>query len=177
MLGLGSDWLLGDDDAAARLDRLHAVGGGEAAAGQHDPVRARPEHLGRGCEQRICRREHAAHGRAVVSAGYPVIADGTFLRADERQRFRALAEELKTPFAIVDFAAPADTLRARVERRRLAARDASEADVPVLEHQLQTAEALTASERARAVTCEGGTQSVHCRLLDVLALRDRVRHG
>jgi uncharacterized protein len=115
--------------------------------------------------------------RAVVSAGYPVIADGTFLRADERQRFRALAEELRAPFAILDFMAPTDTLRARVERRRLAARDASEADVPVLEHQLQTAEALTASERARAVTCEGGTQSVHCRLLDVLALRDQVRHG
>jgi predicted kinase len=115
--------------------------------------------------------------RAVVSAGYPVIADGTFLRADERQRFRALAEELKAPFAILDFMAPADTLRARVERRRLAARDASEADVPVLEHQLQTAEALTASERARAVTCQGDTQSVHRCLLDVLALRDQVRHG
>jgi len=115
----------------------------------------------------------AAHARAVVSAGYPVIADGTFLRADERQRFRALAEELKAPFAIVDFAAPADTLRARVERRHMAARDASEADVHVLEHQLQTAEALTASERARAVTCEGDTQSVHRRLLGLLALRDR----
>jgi aminoglycoside phosphotransferase family enzyme/predicted kinase len=119
----------------------------------------------------------AAHVRAVVSAGYPVIADGTFLRADQRQRFRMLAAELQAPFAIVDFAAPPDTLRARVERRRLAARDASEADVDVLEHQLQTAEALTASERARAVTCAGDTQSVHRRLLDVLALRDQVRHG
>jgi uncharacterized protein len=119
----------------------------------------------------------AAHVRAVVSAGYPVIADGTFLRADQRQRFRMLAAELKAPFAIVDFAAPADTLRARVERRRLAARDASEADVHVLEHQLQTAEALTASERARAVTCEGETHSVHRRLLDLLALRDRDQGG
>ena len=56
----------------------------------------------------------AAHARAIVSAGYPVIADGTFLHAGERQRFRALAEELEAPFAIVDFVAPADTLRARV---------------------------------------------------------------
>lgn len=111
----------------------------------------------------------AAHARAIVSAGYPVLADGTFLRADERQRFRALADELHAPFAIVDFVAPADMLRARVERRRLSARDASEADVHVLEYQLQTAEALTASERALTVTCEGDTQSLHRRLVHMLA--------
>jgi uncharacterized protein len=91
--------------------------------------------------------------RAVVTGGYPVVVDGTFLRRRDRDRFRRLADELDVPFAIADFVAPADTLRARVRRRRETAADASEADIRVLEHQLQSAEPLTASERELTVTC------------------------
>jgi predicted kinase len=115
----------------------------------------------------------AALTHLVVSAGYPAIVDGTFLRARERDRFRALAERLRVPFAIADFVAHADILRARVRRRLEAGGDASEADLHVLEHQRQTAEPLTASERALTVTCDASAPVVETgrELADALAQR------
>jgi predicted kinase len=89
--------------------------------------------------------------RTIVAAGYPVVVDGTFLQRHQRTRFRALASELNVPFVIVDFAAAVETLRARVQQRHETGHDASEADVHVLEHQLQVAEPITSDERAVTV--------------------------
>jgi len=91
--------------------------------------------------------------RIIVGASYSVVVDGSFLRRRERDRFRALAAQLGVPFAIADFVADLETLRARVERRLETAADASEADLRVLEHQLRTAEPLTADERASPTVC------------------------
>jgi predicted kinase len=52
----------------------------------------------------------------------------------------------------VDFVAPVETLRTRVQARHEAGLDASEADIRVLEHQLQVAEPITSDERALTVT-------------------------
>jgi hypothetical protein len=52
---------------------------------------------------------------------------------------------------IVDFAAAVETLRARVQQRHNAGRDASEADIRVLEHQLRTGEPITVEEQAVTV--------------------------
>jgi len=90
--------------------------------------------------------------RAVAGAGYPVVVDGTFLERSQRARFRQLAADLNVPFVIVDFVAPADTLRMRVNRRHAAARDASEADIHVLEHQLACADPIAPDERDSTVT-------------------------
>ena len=92
--------------------------------------------------------------RTVAGAGYPVVVDGTFLLRRHRELFRALAVDLKVPFVIVDFVAPVEVLGARVQERHEAGRDASEADIRVLEHQLRTAEPLAADERASTVTCD-----------------------
>jgi len=93
--------------------------------------------------------------RTVAGAGYPVVVDGTFLQRRQRQQFRALAADLDVPFVIVDFVAPVDTLRTRVRERQEAGLDASEADLRVLEHQLQVAEPIAPDERALTVTCDG----------------------
>ena len=85
--------------------------------------------------------------RAVAGAGYPVVVDGTFLQRAQRTQFRVLAAELKVPFVIVDFATRTDSLRSRVQARHNIGLDASEADVEVLEHQLQAAEPLASDER------------------------------
>jgi aminoglycoside phosphotransferase family enzyme/predicted kinase len=90
--------------------------------------------------------------RLVVGAGFPVIVDGTFLQRRQRDQVRALAAELDVPLVIVDFAAPVEILRARVQQRHEAGVDASDADVHVLEHQLRTAEPLTSDERGSTVT-------------------------
>lgn len=92
--------------------------------------------------------------RTVADAGYPVVVDGTFLQFSQRQRFRALADTLRVPFVIVDFVASEETLRRRVRDRHAAGVDASEADVSVLEHQVQNAEPLTADEQHVMVTCD-----------------------
>ncbi|GAA4001406.1 AAA family ATPase [Comamonas faecalis] len=105
--------------------------------------------------------------RALLQAGYPVIVDAAFLRRGERQRFLALARELGQPHAIVHCRADLNVLRARVAQRRAQGRDASEADLQVLEQQLRRAEPLTPDERALAITVDTAQP------LDVQALRSR----
>ena len=88
---------------------------------------------------------------AVLRAGYPVIVDAAFLRAQERDDFRALAQELRVPFAILHCRADPGLLRRRVRERSLRRDDASEADTAVLEGQLASHEALRESERTLTI--------------------------
>ncbi|HXZ94053.1 MAG TPA: AAA family ATPase [Burkholderiales bacterium] len=90
--------------------------------------------------------------RAIVDAGYPAVVDATFLSRAQREAFAALARELGVPCAIADCEAPEALLRERVALRERAARDASEAGLAVLEHQLASREPLTDDElHARVV--------------------------
>jgi aminoglycoside phosphotransferase family enzyme/predicted kinase len=90
--------------------------------------------------------------RDALRAGWPVIVDAAFLRRAERQRFKALAAELGVPFAILHCHAAESVLRARVAARHAAGNDASEADVAVLQRQLDHHEPLGDDERAIALT-------------------------
>jgi predicted kinase len=90
-----------------------------------------------------------ARARALLAAGWPVILDAAFLRRDERAAARALADELRVPFAILDCRAPPGVLRERLLARR---GDASEAGVAVLERLAAVAEPLTPQELALAMT-------------------------
>lgn len=72
----------------------------------------------------------------IVAAGFPVIVDATFLDRERRDQFRRLAKKLQIPFVIADFLADINTLRDRVTNRSLRGRDASDAGLAVLEHQL-----------------------------------------
>ena len=91
-----------------------------------------------------------AVARDVVGAGRIAIVDATFLRRAERESFRALAEELRVPFVILALDAREATLRERITRRRAEDRDASDADLEVLAHQISVRESLTPAERACA---------------------------
>ena len=88
----------------------------------------------------------AALAGEIVSAGYAVVVDAAFLSRWQRDLLRETAAEHHVPFAIADCAAPESVLRARVKRRLEEGRDASEATIAVLEHQLATAEPLAADE-------------------------------
>jgi uncharacterized protein len=83
--------------------------------------------------------------RVALGAGYPVILDAAFLLRSERDQARALARELEVLFSIASCEAPIPVLRARLLARK---DDASEADVAVLEHQLEIAEPLSDDEIA-----------------------------
>lgn len=85
-----------------------------------------------------------------LRAGFPVVVDGAFLKRDERDAFRAIAERLEAPFVILDFHAPLEMLRERIALRLARADDASEADLAVLDHQIGAREPLTPAEQAAA---------------------------
>lgn len=85
--------------------------------------------------------------KTVIDAGYTVIVDAAFLRRRQRDGFRQLADTLGVPFVILDFVADENVMRARILEREKQRRDASEAGIAVLEHQLATREPLQADEQ------------------------------
>jgi uncharacterized protein len=117
----------------------------------------------------------ASLARTVAGAGYPVVVDGTFLRRRDRDQFRAVAADLKVPFAIVDFVASVETLRARIRERREAGTDASDADLQVLERQRQSAEPIAPDERAVTVTYDAETPLEASHLEPWRPVLDRLR--
>jgi len=96
-------------------------------------------------------RELAA---TVLEAGFPIIVDAAFLRADQRAPFAALASEAAVAWIVVALGAPRVTLRERVERRLATGRDPSEATVEVLEMQLDAVQPPAGPEAAHAIVFE-----------------------
>jgi len=96
-------------------------------------------------------RRARALTRDVVDGGRVAVVDAAFLLRWQRDLFRQLAVELDVPFVIVDLVAAEATLRERIRERGRQGRDASEADIAVLERQLQTQEPLAPDEAAHVV--------------------------
>jgi aminoglycoside phosphotransferase family enzyme/predicted kinase len=88
----------------------------------------------------------AAVAEFAVANGWSVIADAAFLKRAERDAFRALAEKLGVPFAILAPAATPEECARRIAARR---GDASEATVAGMEQQLRWLEPLGADEPAQ----------------------------
>ena len=84
----------------------------------------------------------------ILDAGWPVIVDATFTSRWQRDLLREVARIRKVEFRILDFPVPVATLRERIVQRSREGKDASEADLAVLQHQLDTEEPLGADERA-----------------------------
>jgi aminoglycoside phosphotransferase family enzyme/predicted kinase len=82
--------------------------------------------------------------RVVISAGYSVVIDGTFLKRWQRDLAYGLANDLAVEFEILDFDAPVEMLRERILKR---ASDPSDATLEVLDRQIAERETLVANER------------------------------
>lgn len=94
--------------------------------------------------------------KTIVTAGFPVIIDAAFLQYRQRAQFRMLSEQLKVPFVIFHCAAEPTLLRQRVAQRAASGKDASEATLRVLEHQLSSQEPLRAGEATHVFSIETG---------------------
>jgi len=94
----------------------------------------------------------AGLARETIAAGYSVILDAAFLGRWQRNLLRDLAHELNVPFVIASLQAPETVLKARILSRCGEDRDASDADLAVLSHQLGTQEPIGADEQAHTVT-------------------------
>lgn len=111
---------------------------------------------------------------AIAKAGFPVVIDATFLARSLRNEFRALAERLGVPFAILDVRAEAESIRDRVARRARAGDDASDADLEVTEAQFRTREVLAEDELGFVIPVETGRPET---VAEAVAAIDRVREG
>jgi hypothetical protein len=91
--------------------------------------------------------EHLAHlAEGLLTAGWSVIVDAAFIEKNQRDLFHALAMNCGARFQILDIQVEPDILRERVSRRSAEGCDASEADLQVLQHQLDTAQPLGEDE-------------------------------
>ncbi len=103
--------------------------------------------------------------QGLVDAGYCVIVDAAFLRRDERERLLALESGEDLRRVIVHCDAPIEELRRRIAVRH---DDPSEANLAVLEKQLETVEPPGDAERSRARVIEVGAGGVEAAQLDAL---------
>ena len=90
----------------------------------------------------------------VLTAGYLVIIDATFIKKNQRIRAQQMAKELKVPFVIVECQAPYETLKRHIVERQEYKSDPSEARLEVLEWQQTEMEALSPEERQHTVTID-----------------------
>jgi predicted kinase len=103
------------------------------------------------------RRTYAALAEiadALLRNGENAIVDAAFLRRAERLELRQVAAMNAAGFVILECTASEAELRRRIRARAKAGRDASEADLAVLDHQLATAEPLDRAERRHTVTVD-----------------------
>jgi predicted kinase len=82
----------------------------------------------------------------ILDVGWPTIVDATCTLRWQRDLLRETARLHDAEFRILDFPVPVSTLRARIVERSRAGNDASEADLAVLQHQLDSEEPLAADE-------------------------------
>lgn len=92
--------------------------------------------------------------RAIIQGGYPVIVDATFLELRERARFRTIAADLGVPFTILHFHASPEVLYHRIQQRIAIGKDASEANLKVLERQIDSYSALDNKEMAETIVID-----------------------
>lgn len=95
-----------------------------------------------------------------LRAGFDMIADAAFLKRARRRQFVDLAASLGAACTIVDCQAAPARLQQRLEQRASERADASDADVAVLQHQLDDHDRLDADERRRTVTVDTETDAV-----------------
>ncbi len=136
---------LRSDIERKRLAGLDALARSGSAVGQSlyasDATRHTYEHLAR-------------LSGALLRAGWPVIVDATFTARWQRDLLRETARTHQAVFRILDFQVPVATLRERILQRARSGNDASEANLAVLQHQLDTQDVLAADEQAEVVGIE-----------------------
>lgn len=91
---------------------------------------------------------------ALLSAGFPVVVDASFLHRAHRASFIELAASRAIPVFIVDFRADVAVLVERLNRRATLAEEPSDADESVLRRQLIDGDPLTNDELAQTVSIE-----------------------
>jgi predicted kinase len=84
--------------------------------------------------------------RIIIKTGFTVIVDASFLDLKYRNQFKQLAWQNRSPYIVISCDTSDEELRKRITQRQVSAQDPSEANLDVLEHQLQFQQPLSAEE-------------------------------
>ena len=90
----------------------------------------------------------------VVKSGITVIVDASFLKRCYRNQFKRLARKAHAAYIIISCNASIDELRDRISRRSAAQNDPSEANLEVLEQQLEYQDQFSSKELKNAFTMD-----------------------
>jgi aminoglycoside phosphotransferase family enzyme/predicted kinase len=91
---------------------------------------------------------------SILSAGHTVILDATYLLRHHREAALQMAQDFRAVVTIVRTTADYEELCRRIRERERTAKDPSEADLRVLEHQAGAIEPLTEDENRIACTLD-----------------------
>ena len=92
--------------------------------------------------------------RGLLKLGQRVIVDAAFLKKEERRQFHRLAVQMRIPFVIAAIQSDDATLRERIRLRQASGKDASEADVRVLDKVKTSSEGLEQDELPSMIVFE-----------------------
>jgi len=92
----------------------------------------------------------------VLQAGYAVIVDATFLQRQYRDLFRALADQNRVPFVILECQAADAEIERRIKVREARGGDPSEATLEVLQAQRAAGQALATEEIPYSIGVNSG---------------------
>ncbi len=106
----------------------------------------------------------------VLGGHRTVIVDANHGSRQQRAGLAELCRLMAVPLIVVQCEAPLSLLRQRITARLAAAQDPSEADIPVLERQLELREAITADERLALITARTDHADVIAAVLGELRL-------
>ena len=91
--------------------------------------------------------EHLLHlAEEILNTGWPVIVDAAFLERWKRDLFRSIAKRHRVAFKILYAEVEYNTLRKRISIRAAKGNDASDANIQVLQHQIETSQPLGCDE-------------------------------
>lgn len=143
--------------------RLHGL----APTARPDAARTATLYSRAATERTYARLQELA--RSLLRAGIVAIVDAAALRRVERDALRALAASIGAAFVLVECSAPEAVLRDRIVYRQREDRDASDADLAVLDLQLRVREPMLAEEGPRILSTEGDRAALHRRCVALAA--------
>ncbi|WP_299183565.1 bifunctional aminoglycoside phosphotransferase/ATP-binding protein [uncultured Neptuniibacter sp.] len=104
--------------------------------------------------------------------GYSVVVDATFIRQRTRQSYIDLANKLGIPIRIISCECEQKLIEARLKRRVTEGSDASDADIHVMQDQMQHQQPLTEAEQGITVTINTDDDDAISRLLEQLRIEE-----
>lgn len=113
----------------------------------------------------------AALAAQILAAGYPVVVDATYLKAQQRQVVQSLIEQQCAPYVIIHCQAPLETIEAWIAERARRGDDPSDATIEVVRQQLESTEPLSEQEAQHCLIVQTDQEDSMERLVETLGKR------